>query len=294
MRWAVVLLAGCGRIAFDPLETTPDTATGGATGCWPAWMDGSFSPSPPRRLDELVTGSPLSDPSLSSDGLTLYYVTAASGNSEVARATRTALRAPWTPAGVIAELSNPNADTKLTLAANGQIGIFASARGGADFELYMVTRPDATSAFATPTKTHVTALETTRDEFDPHISSDGLRIYWAPIKATGGQHSILASRASVTDDFAIERMLDEINDSADPALSPDELVITMSFGGPSDILYATRASTSDPFGTRQPLPVINSTTGHDVDAEMTADGCEIFFASNRAGTREIYTAIMVP
>jgi len=298
MRWiAVVVLVGCGRISFDPLAANGanDGATdGGANTCWSAWMDGSFMPSPPRRLDELVTGSPLSDPSLSADGLTLYYVTSASGNNEIARATRPALRAAWTPAGVIPELSDPNPDTKLTLTADGTIGVIASARGGADFELYTVTRPNTSSPFGAPTKTHVTALETTRDEFDPHISNDGLRLYWAPIKPTGGQHSILASRAAVTDDFAMDRLLDDINDAADPALSPDELVITWSFGGPSDVLYATRATTADMFGAKQMVPVINSTTGHDVDAEMTYDGCEIFFASNRLGIREIYTSIITP
>jgi Tol biopolymer transport system component len=294
---ALVALIGCGRIAFDPLGTGNGDAGGDSAvdaGCWPQWRAGTLSPSPARRLDELGTGAQLSDASVSSDGLTLYYVSNASGNQEILTATRSAPRMAWTPTGAIAELLSPADDTKLSVSADGLLGIFSSARGGADFELYMIERANANDPWSAPTKNHVMALETTRDEFDPHLSADGLRLYFAPITATGGQQLFLASRTSRTADFAIERTLDDVNGNAgaDPATSPDELMLTVSIGVPSNVNYTTRATASDSFAPIQPIPVINDPTGHDTDGELSADGCEIYFSSTRAGTKQLYTSIL--
>jgi hypothetical protein len=47
-----------------------------------------------------------------------------------------------------------------------------------------------------------------------------------------------------------------------------------------DIYRATRASTSSPFSTPQLVSELNS-SADDFDVQLSADGQEVFFASNR-------------
>ena len=81
--------------------------------------------------------------------------------------------------------------------------------------------------------------------------------------------------------------------TADPMVSPDELVIVY-LGAPDpmtegDLFYATRASTSEPFGSAQVIPDVNS-TALEGDPHVSDDGCELFFGSDRSGNRDLYLA----
>jgi len=60
-----------------------------------------------------------------------------------------------------------------------------------------------------------------------------------------------------------------------------------------DLYVATRASTSDPFGTPAPLTAIN-TEHTEQDAFVTRDGCELWFASDRSNNVDIYVATVAP
>jgi len=76
-------------------------------------------------------------------------------------------------------------------------------------------------------------------------------------------------------------------DDGGPTLTTDGrlLVFYSSRQNPgynNDLWYAVRASASDPFGTPQRVPGVNSGDG-DWMPFIRGDGCELFFASNRSG-----------
>ncbi len=78
---------------------------------------------------------------------------------------------------------------------------------------------------------------------------------------------------------------------ARPRLSPDELNVVFYSDrlGDRDIFTASRTAIDQPFSMPAILPVVN-TTAYDRDPAMTSDGKELFFASDRFGALDIFTA----
>lgn len=76
----------------------------------------------------------------------------------------------------------------------------------------------------------------------------------------------------------------------DPTLTADMLEIYFDRSG--DIYGSTRAAITDPWSTPQPVVAIN-TTSTETTCEVSPDGLELFFSSNRiggAGLNDIYVA----
>jgi Tol biopolymer transport system component len=76
-----------------------------------------------------------------------------------------------------------------------------------------------------------------------------------------------------------------------PRLSPDELdvIFYSDRQGDRDIFEATRTSLDRPFSTPVLVPGIN-TIAVERDPALTPDGLQLFFATDRDGTLDIYTA----
>ena len=138
------------------------------------------------------------------------------------------------------------------------------------------------------------AVATPLDDYDPHITPDGLDLYYAPNQGSG-QAIVFASRASTSDSFAVVRTMTELSTPpySDPSVSPDELVIAFATGSPADLYMATRTDRTDQFQTPVRVPTVNS-TARETDSELTHDGCQLYFSSDRTGNREIYVADVIP
>lgn len=81
--------------------------------------------------------------------------------------------------------------------------------------------------------------------------------------------------------------------TADPMVSADDLVILFT-GAPdtttiAHLFYAARATPTEPFSGVQMIPDVSSTM-LDGDPFAAADGCELFFSSDRTGNRELFMA----
>jgi hypothetical protein len=57
-------------------------------------------------------------------------------------------------------------------------------------------------------------------------------------------------------------------------------------------VLSTRASTAEPFGAPLLLSAVVA-GGHDGDP-ASADGCELFFISDRGGNRDLYRTTVIP
>lgn len=167
--------------------------------------------------------------------------------------------------------------------------------------------PDA-SSICDPTGTFdkpvpLTGLNTAGNEGVPRLTTDEIELYFSG-NLTGAPEANIyrAQRSATSQPFGMPIALTQVNTMAnefDPSLSSGEL--TLFFGsdrvsGEGRHLYvSTRASRVGDFGAPSEVANVNSATVTDVDGQpfVTADGQELWFASNRAGGlggQDIYRA----
>jgi len=153
MRAAVlVVLAGCGRIRFDPLSPSDDAGVD-AQQCMP--VTGSFS------TPVLVAGlnAPFDmdgTPSMTGDGLEIYFKSTRSGGAgdvDLWRSTRATTTSAWSVPVPVTELDTSAEEQSPEVARDGLTIWFASTRGGGqgDRDIWVATRTDRASAWSTPT-----------------------------------------------------------------------------------------------------------------------------------------------
>ncbi|MDB4957491.1 MAG: outer membrane protein OmpA family [Myxococcales bacterium] len=291
----LALFAGCGRIAFAELDSGDATA---AATCWPAWKAGTIAFQPPGPITELASPVGRSNPSLSADGLTLYFVEETAGNNDVWFAKRVDLGSPWQDAqslgGPGTSINTGVDERRFATAGNGTIGIVTSRRSGS-LALWYATRPTPTGPFGTASQTLVASLDlANHDQFDPELINDGLVLYFAPTSGSI-QQIARATRPAIDTAFAPATMLTELEISSvigDPTISPDDLVIVFAsvVGANNDLFYATRAVRTDPFGTPVSLSSLNTTVADEGDGELSPDGCELLYFSDPTGTDQLFAA----
>ena len=292
--WVWFALVGCGRFGFADRETAgEDAAPTAAAVCWPAWQDGSPPLSAPLRIAELASSRRQSNPSLSPDDLTLYF----DANGDLFASHRNARDAPWQAPLRIDALASTATESRMTTSDGGEFAVFVSSRAGTS-DLWTATRADARAEFADPTPGVVAALNTDAAELDPELSTDGLSLYYAPYDGVG-QLILVASRANASAAFGDPHVLNELQISiavADPSLSPDETVLAFSSGATmpdNELFVATRRDRASPFGPPVPLAALNVDGVSDGDVELSSDGCEVYFTSDRSGLAELYVATVL-
>jgi hypothetical protein len=125
------------------------------------------------------TGTSQGDPSLSADGLRLYFsAVLADGIQHVMLATRASLTDAFGSGAKIAELDSGTGDADPALTPGEQVIVFSSLRGGAGTaHIYYAVRDDGSGAFGSAQP--LATVNSAEDDADPVISEDGCRIYFA-------------------------------------------------------------------------------------------------------------------
>jgi hypothetical protein len=286
----VIAVAGCGRLQFDPLSDAQSSVT-----CWNAWLSGAPNVATPRLVSQLSTDTYEADPFLAVDDRTLYFAREV-GGIDIFRAQRMGRGAPFDTAVPVPGLNSAAQESRASFTDDGLLAVISTARmpSVGMFDLWQLERATTSDPFGSPSSALFTNLNTTVAEYDPHLTGDGLRLYYA----SGNLQVIrMASRTSRTAAFGPPTPVPGLpaSSNADQTLSPDERVIVYStrVAGSLDIYFATRASTADPFAGNTPLSIL-TTAGEDGDAALSHDGCELFFASDRTGMRDIYVTDITP
>jgi Tol biopolymer transport system component len=96
-------------------------------------------------------------------------------------------------------------------------------------------------------------------------------------------------------------MINSGNTDADPALSPHERIIVFTSKRPAgtglgatNLWYSTRPSATADFAPPKLIPSVNSDQ-EDGDPVLSADGCELYFASTRVGGKHhLFRAQVTP
>jgi Tol biopolymer transport system component len=260
--------------AAATIDAPPEAA------CLAKWRAGPTL-STPVMVGGVNTTGDEGDPFLTADEKTIYFVRSA----DIYKGTRTSLSNGFSNVAKASDLSSGANDTKVSLTADGLTAFLNSARtgtGGAT-DIFHAQRGSATATFTTIDQAYLGNVNTNVDQWDPHISANGLRLYYAP-SASPAQHIVFASRATTSDEFGALQVLDTLDSGEvdnDPTLTADERLIVWASNrnGDRNLWYAWRDDPTQPFGTPIEVPDINTNT--DDGGHLSADGCRLYFVSNR-------------
>jgi hypothetical protein len=155
-----------------------ETQRANVTTPWPA-------PTRARTLQVNTSGAD-HDPTISADGLRLYLAPAGVGAQRIQVATRSTATAEFGAPVTIAELDSNMGDADPSPTPDERIMLLSSARSGGPQQgnVWYATRATSTGTFSSPRL--VPDINTDDAEGDPHLSTDGCRIYFA--RSLGGNN----------------------------------------------------------------------------------------------------------
>jgi len=230
-----------------PFDAASDASTDGpAPATWGA---------PVALAATVNTAGNETDPSITNDRLTLYFVRTVAGDEEIFVATRASASAPFGAATAAAALNSTSAERSPEISANGQVITFTSNRGG-NFDVY-------TSVLLGPTWSPpvvVSELSTAQVENDVAVSPDQLTALVSR-GPTGARKQFLATRASVLATFGTPVELTDISvisDTAAPSLTNGAATIYFHAGGVRDLFVTQKAGASYP--TPTPITELNTSS----------------------------------
>jgi len=223
------------------------TRSGGPADLWVTTRATVSDPwDPPVNLGPMVSSSYTDDtPSISADGLTLYFSSfrpGGLGTMDLWIATRQTTDDEWAaPTHLGPTINSSSLDWSPNISADGLLLVFCSNRPGGigKSDLWMTRRSTTEGPWSEPVKFRP-PVNSPYIEATPSISADGLLLFFQSNRPGG-------------------------------------------YGGPVDIWVARRETTDDPWS--QPVnlgPVIN-TWGFDGCPSISADGSALYFVSNRPG-----------
>jgi len=284
----------------------PGTGSDGAMlTCMQRWYAKSPRFTAPVPLANVNSTSYDRDPYVTSDELTFYVSTSrgtSDGTSEIYSATRATPGDPFGTPALVPQLSPAGvSETKVSMTQNQLYAIVGSTKSGGagGVDAWETMRGTVTGTFGALGRGHLMMVDTAANDHDPFVCHDGLHIYLAPDAPV--QHIVVATRANTGANFPAPVPIVEITDpagDADPALSLDERVIVFSSqrggsGAGANVWFAVRDMiTGGVFSTPVPVPDING-DGNDGDPHLSADGCTLYFASDRGGDYDVYVATMM-
>jgi hypothetical protein len=225
-------------------------------------------------------------PDISADGLTLYYEADIDGSGDIWYATRADIASPFGVGVSIAEVNTAGYERGPSISSDGLTLYFNSDRAGGlgSYDIWVATRPDLGSPFGTPE--NVAELNSDLAEAGPHLTADGLTIYFSSNRpGTVGSNDIwVATRADLVSPFGVPQDVTELNSTEldeSPSITADGLTIYLHSeraggAGGTDLWFATRPDTSSPFGTPQNLAELN-TGGGEYTPDISPDGSKLYF-----------------
>jgi len=254
----------------------------------------------PTNLGSIVNSSADdSGPSVSADGLSLFFTSNRSGgqgNLDLWVTTRAVVSDPWGPPvnlGPTVNSSSP--DGMPSISANGLELNFTSDRPGGrgSADTWVTTRETVTDPWGSPINLG-SVVNSSYIEFAPTISSDGLEFYFGSTRPGGyaGDEIWVAKRedrdAPWSEPVNLGPTVNSPSMDATGCISSDGSALFFHSdrsGGYGWIdIWVTRRTTSEGvWNTPVNLgPVINM-SGFNGNPGISADGSTLYFASNRSG-----------
>jgi len=223
---------GSPDISADGLTLYFDSLRAAGLGSWDIWMarrpaaDADWGP--PVALPSPVNSySSDAGPSISADGLSLYFASERSGGYggfDVYVTTRRTTEEPWgTPVNLGRPVNSGDYDNHPSISADGLMLFFGSARDG-NYDLYVTQRATTDSPWTVPVNVG-TETNTLYNELSPNISADGLCLYFDRRSAAGDRDIWVAARDPRSDGPTVAVNLGPLVNTpyqdTDPSISAD-------------------------------------------------------------------------
>jgi Tol biopolymer transport system component len=255
----------CGGAPSDaPPDSQPDAPIDAiAFGPWSA----------PLELTEVNSAAQDTDPSISTDGLELFFASYRTGvgSSDLWHTTRPSLTAPFAPPALVVELATVAEESAPEISGDGLTLYFRRAN-----DIFRATRATKTSPFGIAVMD--AELSSAVRDTNPAISDNGL-FASVTLEPTATERELyLFTRASTTAPWGVPRQLTELStplvESA-ASLSNDGLQLWFHSdrntgpGGATDLFLATRASVATLF-VAAPVVELN-TAAIESDPSLTGD-----------------------
>lgn len=274
---------------------------------------GSGGPEPPQYGAPANLGTAVNSdgfdggPSVSADGLTIYFISdrpGGSGGGDIWSATRpTTAEAFANPKNLGPVVNSARNEGAPDISADG-LELFFDRDDGL---IWRSSRKNPADPFAEPALVDL-HHDPQAGDGHPSISAGGLDLYFCAARGggSGGNDVLVATREGPSRPFGPPRNLGPaVNSTADdcePGPSTDGLVLffasdRLGGSGQLDIWVSTRSSRSDPYGNAKNLgPALNSYYD-DETPEVSADGAMLYFMSNRPGGSgffDLWEALQTP
>jgi hypothetical protein len=241
------------------------------------------------------------DPSLTDDLLEIYFgsrrdpLSANNKDEDIYFATRATISSPWSEPMPVDILNTSSYETTMKITGDGLTLFFTSNRNG-NYDVYMATRANRSAAWEIPG--FVDELSSSGGDYATFAQSN-LRHVIQCVGPTGVATEALytSDRASTSDPWPEPTRLSEIDDPGISECDPNEphpraLYYSTQYltGGTSyDIYRVSRATVTDPYGSRTKVEGVNVASFNDRDPWVSADERTMFFSSDRVGgTDRIY------
>ena len=283
------------RDAFGDVSDAGDANPDGSDPLRACWRrpEGCSWAEPGFRFEEIssnvgdVFGS---HPTFSPDACTIMYGDRAAELYERHRP------GPGEPFGVPMEMRGLNDEGtggSPSIAPYGLEMFFASSRGSGSAEIYRSTRPVPDASWITPVRASDLLLDpdVATVHFDPRLSPDGLRIYFAPLVEGPLVRVIyVAERDVLGVAFGGPRPIDiealelpaEVDGTYVPTATADGRVLIFgTTGARRDLMYTTRADTTSDWTPARLVPTSILTTSTLAEADVSPDGCELIVRAGR-------------
>jgi Tol biopolymer transport system component len=202
--------AGTPRLSPDELEIyfTTRTAAGGAELGMAKRASRGETFGPIVALAAQNTLANDNNPSVSPDGLTLFFHSDRSGNNDLFFATRATKNVAFGAPTAITSLNTAGAESQISYRAGGDEAWFVSPKAGT-WDIYVAKRK-AGDGFVFDTPVVVTELSSASDDWAPWISEDGLTFTFISNRA-GSFDLYMAKRASTALPFGAPAALTTLN-----------------------------------------------------------------------------------
>jgi hypothetical protein len=244
------------QISRDGLELYFSSDRDGNDDIWVAQRLSTDDPwSDPVKLDAAVnTAGPETTPSLSADGLELYF---ANGYNDLWVTKRANRDAAW---GVREKLPKPvnssSAEECPSISADGLELYFLSERGSdsSRSDIYVTTRPTKDAAWGEPERLRYT-VNSNQFESCPFISADGLMLFCC--KGMSGAHIWYSQRATVNDPWDHMTFFSAVNSGKNTWRGFGNSDMYLSFADNDPTFYFARGSWvwADDFDIWQVKPI---------------------------------------
>jgi Tol biopolymer transport system component len=243
-------------------------------------------------------------PAPSADSSTLYF-SAVDESEDIFFATRSTRENRFSLAALVPGVNSPDSEdgTPFITADDRSLYFFSTridAEAPGERDLWLSTRSGAGAAFSTPVV--VPGINSAGLEHLPRLTLDGLTLMFVSARSSPNEFSNIwqARRATTTAPWAEPVELPGVNSNAREEgfwLSADELTVFFASNRlgeveDMDIFVATRPDLQSAFGPASGLDVVN-TSDSELDPALTTDGFELFFASDRSGTMQLYRSVRV-